>query len=220
MELDARPGEPAADSADGASEPPGRLVDGQPLQIAENERQAKRPGEAGDFAVQKLGLLAGHCDGVGGRDRPLEHRFRGRSNRGAAVFVPALAVQPGLGLAGRSEHPIEPASQQVGFSECRRLAGQDEEDGLKGVLGVVPVAQDLATDAQDHRPVHRDQGRESHLLRGVTPGGEPVEELAVGQSGDRAALEERVELPDDRALGKPRHTQGAFAETAVNTRPS
>ena len=122
MELDARPGEPAADSADGASEPPGRLVDGQPLQIAENERQAKRPGEAGDFAVQQLGLLAGHYDGVGGRDRPLEHRFRGRSNRGAAVFVPALAVQPGLGLAGRSErHPIQPASQQVGFSTRRAL---------------------------------------------------------------------------------------------------
>ena len=114
-----------------------------------------------------------------------------------------------LGLAGRAERdPIEPVSQQVGVADRAGLAGQDEEDGLEGVLGMVPVAQELAADAQDHGPVPRHQRGEGGFAGGIAPRGEPLEELAVGQPGDGAAVEERLDLPDDRTRCQMRHARG------------
>ena len=73
---------------------------------------------------------------------------------------------------------------------------------------MVAVAQDLAADAQDHRPVPRYQSGERHFRTGITPGGEPLEELAVSQPGDRAAVEERLNLPANRARYQIRHVPG------------
>ena len=61
------------------------------------------------------------------------------------------------------------------------------------------VAQELPADAQDHRPVPRHQRGESGLAGRFTPaGGVPLQELPVRKPGHRAALEERLELPDHR----------------------
>ena len=76
----------------------------------------------------------------------------------------ATASEPDPGLAGRAERDaIEPVAQQVGVADRPGLAGQDEEDGLEGVLGMVAVAQELAADAQHHRPVPCHQGGEGGL---------------------------------------------------------
>ena len=42
--------------------------------------------------------------------------------------------------------------------------GQGEERGLESVLGVVQVAEDAAADAQNHRPVSVQEGRECRLV--------------------------------------------------------
>jgi hypothetical protein len=62
----------------------------------------------------------------------------------------------------------------------------------------VPVAQDLAANAQHHWRVPRYQSGESHLRTGIALGREPLEELAITQPGDGAAVEERLDLPGDR----------------------
>ena len=83
-------------------------------------------------------------------------------------------------------------AQQVGVPDGPRPAGQHEEDGLEGVLGMMAVAQELLADAQHHRPVASHQGGEGRLGgEGVAAGDEPLDELAVGEPGHRAALEER-----------------------------
>ena len=61
---------------------------------------------------------------------------------------------------------------------------------------MVLVAKELPADAQDHRAVSGHQCGEGRLAGVVASGDEAVEELAVGQAGDRAAVEERAELPD------------------------
>ena len=58
---------------------------------------------------------------------------------------------------------------------------------------MVAVAEELPADAQHHRPVARHQRGEGGLAGVIAAGREPLEELAVGEPGDRAALEERPE---------------------------
>ena len=95
--------------------------------------------------------------------------------------------------------PVQPVAQQVGVADRPRLAGQDEEDGLEGVLGMVMVAQELSADAQNHRPVPRHQRSEGGFAGGIAAVVEPLDELAVGEPGDRTAVEERLDLPDHRS---------------------
>ena len=132
----------------------------QSLEVTEDNRQTKRPWQSGNFVVKDLGLLASDRRYVSRRHHRLDHRVRTRTAHGVAPLVLALAAQPRVCLLGRAQrHPIEPCSQQVGVSDRSSPAGQDEEDSLKGILGMVVIAQDLAADAQHHRPVSRDQMR-------------------------------------------------------------
>jgi hypothetical protein len=66
-------------------------------------------------------------------------------------------------------------------------AGQHEEGRLRGVLGLMLVADDLPTEAHDHRPMSLDQGREGVL---IALGGELLEELPIAQPPDRSACEQ------------------------------
>ena len=61
---------------------------------------------------------------------------------------------------------------------------------------MVQVAEELPADVQDHRPVPAHQRGERRLAGGIAPRDEPLQELPVGQSGNRTALEERPDLPD------------------------
>ncbi len=73
---------------------------------------------------------------------------------------------------------------------------------------MVVVAEELSADAQHHRAVAVDQRGEGGLGGGVAPGDEPFHELTVGQPGDRAAVEERLDLPGDRQSDRIRHVRG------------
>ena len=109
---------------------------------------------------------------------------------------------------------MEPGADRVADPERAGLAGQDEEDGLEGVLGLVLVAEGGAADPPDHRPVPLDQRGEGRLGRAVIAAtGEPLQERTVGQAGGRAAVEDRAEPPQDgagRSLSHVHHPPARF----------
>ena len=143
------PSKAAANCPSGALKPVCSFGQRQSLEVTEDQRHAKRPWQPGNLVVKDLGLLADHRRHVGRRGHRLGDLDRTRTAHGVVLLVLALAAKPGLCLLGRAQrHPVEPASHQVGLSDRASLAGQDEEDGLKGILGKVAVAQDLAADAQ------------------------------------------------------------------------
>ena len=55
---------------------------------------------------------------------------------------------------------------------------------------MVPIAQKLAADAENHGPVPIYQSGKSRLPRGIAAGREPLKELPVAQPGDGATVEE------------------------------
>src|SRR5262249_34965454 len=79
------------------------------------------------------------------------------------------------GAVGRA---IEPIADQLLPPDGRGLADEHQKRGLEGVVGVVGIAEDAATHAQDHRPMPADQGRERAL---VPPRNEALQQLAVAQ---------------------------------------
>src|SRR5439155_16911784 len=87
--------------------------------------------------------------------------------------------------------------------ERRGLAGQHQERRLERVVGVGFVAEPAAADAQHHRPVPADDGRERLL---VAVAHEEVEELTVGavgprQFGDGDVIQNLNDRVGQRALG-------------------
>src|SRR5262249_57789946 len=74
-----------------------------------------------------------------------------------------------------------------------RAAEEDEEGGLKSVLGGVGVAQQPATDAQHHRAVPAHQRRERRL---VALAGEAAQQLAVAGAVRRP--DEPPDVPQHR----------------------
>ena len=87
----------------------------------------------------------------------------------------------GLGLARDSKrHPEEPARQRIAPPDRARLLGQDQKRRLRRVLSVVKVAQHLAADTQNHRPVAVDQRGEGIGRVGVaSPGLKSFQERLV-----------------------------------------
>ncbi len=205
-------GQPAAERAGRASEASGGLIQGEALEVAEDDRRAEDVRQAVDGAVQGLGLLA--------VEQGLFGRWRCRLEPGVGHGVPLFALMPAddasPGLAGGAEgHAVEPGGEPVGIAEGRRLAGQDEEGGLECVLDEVMVIDELPADAQDHRAVARDQGGEGVLGSVISSRHEPLDELAVGERGGGAGLEERAELADDRGCCQAHHGCGLSSGTSI-----
>ena len=93
-----------------------------------------------------------------------------------------------------------------------RLADEDEEGGLQGVLGIVVVAEDTATDAPDHRAVPPHQRFEG---RSFSAAHEALQQLSVGQVRSLQQLQGAAQVLDDLA-----HLGGHFLPfLAGNTRP-
>ena len=90
---------------------------------------------------------------------------------------------------------MEPRPQRVADTERTASVREDEERGLKGVLGIVLVAEYGPADPQDHRAVPLDQDGERQLARLVAARREAIEELPVVQSAAGPDAEERLELP-------------------------
>jgi len=77
------------------------------------------------------------------------------------------------------------------------LSRQDQERRLERILGVVVVAQDLMADPLYHRPVPLDQRREGRF---IATGYEHIEQLPVGEAGNRADLEKHPKVTTDGAM--------------------
>ncbi len=158
------PDQPAAERPAGPSQPPRRLVGRESLEVAEHDRQAERPRQAIDLAVQGLGLLA--LDRLLG----LDGGTRLRPADGAFFLGLAASSEPCAGLARRPQrHTVEPGAEQVRIADRPSLLGQHEEDGLEGVLGMLVVAQELPADAQHHRPVAGHDRGEGGLIGRLRP---------------------------------------------------
>jgi hypothetical protein len=74
---------------------------------------------------------------------------------------------------------MKPAAQRFLPSERARFAYQDQERRLEGILRVVLVAERSPADAEDHRAVPLDKGRERQLGGFTIAGPESLKELAV-----------------------------------------
>jgi len=86
----------------------------------------------------------------------------------------------------------KPWAERLPDAERSRLTGQDEERGLKGVFGIVPIVQDGLTRVEDHRAVALDQGSEAQFGHLAVAAREPVQKLPVGQLPGRPGLEDRL----------------------------
>ena len=189
---------------------PRRLVDGQALEVAEDDRQAEGVGQPRDLAVQRLGLLAGHdrlLRPAGPSARP--RTIRAGASHGVALLSLASASEPEPGAPRRPERDaVEPVAQQVGVADRAGLPGQDEESGLEGVLG-------RCRSPRSWRQTPRTIGpcRATSAAKAASPAAsrrrvESLQELPVGEPGHGAALEERLDLPGHRRLCLTRHTRG------------
>jgi hypothetical protein len=113
------------------------LVEGEALEVAEHHRQPECARQAVNLSVQRLGLLT------------IEHRLIGRrfgirrrTLDGPVRLGLTMAGEPASGLACRSQRDaVQPVAQQLGFAERWCFAGQNKENGLEGILGMVAVAK-------------------------------------------------------------------------------
>src|SRR5262249_8144328 len=81
---------------------------------------------------------------------------------------------------GAEGDAVQPAAEQLAPPDGPRLAGQDEEGGLEGVLRVGSVGEHAAAGGEDHRPGPPDQGRERPL---VAPGDEALQQPGGAEAG-------------------------------------
>ena len=170
-------GQPAAERRHGPAELLGRLLVGQPLEVAEHDREALAFGQAVDLLVQDGSqVVVGLETGTG--------RVQGGHRRCLRLFpAPLLRLDAGLDARAVGD-AVQPAAQGVAAPDRAGLPGQDEEGGLKGVLDVVLVPEDGPAGGQDHRPVPSHQGLERHL---VLRAGVSGQELPVPEPDDRPA---------------------------------
>ena len=92
--------------------------------------------------------------------------------------------------------PEQPARDRPAPADRPGPVGEDEEDGLKGVLGIMIVAEAALADPEHDRAVPVDQLLEGGLRDLVAPRDEPFEELRVGDRPDRPVVEQPVNVPE------------------------
>jgi hypothetical protein len=184
-----------------AAQPPRGLVEGEALEVAKNHRLLKGPREARDLLMKRLGLLAGNRRHIGWRVRQCDCGTPTRIEPPPDFTLFPLPSSDSLSRTPRSPrcHAVQPVAQKLRLPDRAGLPSEDQEDGLECILGVLIVAQHLAADAQNHRPVPANQRRECGLSGCVAPAsGIPLYELTIGQPEHRAAPKDRLELEDHR----------------------
>ena len=110
---------------------------------------------------------------------PFGEQCRPRRGRAPLVLTPPSCGRPGSGGDAVGD-AMEPGAQRVSNPERARLLDQGQEGGLEGILDIIRIAECIPADAEDHRPVPLDQGREGQLGGLAVLGREPFEELTVG----------------------------------------
>jgi hypothetical protein len=106
------------------------------------------------------------------------------------------------GVQGRPVgHPVQPVPDQRPRRYGRRLADEDEEGGLEGILGVV-VVQEAATHAPHHRAVPPDEGGEGRVVVTVD---ERAEQFGVGRTAPVRQQHRPTKVLDHAAHRVGRH---------------
>ena len=159
------------------------------LQVAEDDRRPVGLGEPGDLLGEDRPGL-----GPGMIRHDLARRAAGLRE---STLVPAATggVGPRPGRDAMRD-AVQPARERVLHPERPGLPGQHEEGGLEGVLGGMLVAEHAPADAEDHRPVPLHQGLEGQLGAVLVAGGEPRQELGIGQPGECAQVPQPMNLPE------------------------
>ena len=147
-----------------------RLPVGLALQLAQDDGDAVLLGQAAQLPVEGLGQVIPKVSG---------HRLGLRHVRHLAFPPPPLGPRRSRFHGRLVRHAVEPVAELLPWHDRSRLAGEDEERRLEGVLGVVVIPEDPAADAPDHRAVAPDDRLEDRLL---SPGDEAIQELPVRQS--------------------------------------
>jgi hypothetical protein len=169
---------------------------GVSFEVTEHERRAVRLAQAAELLVEHAAEVVRRLDDAGGRGD-----FGGR-----LVLVRPSPARRAPDLSGGAEgDAVEPASARGPVPDRAGLAEQDEEGRLKGVLDVVRVAQGVPADAEDHRPVPVDQGREGGFRGLAASCEEAVEQLSVGEAGDDSEVEESMDLFQDVPASAGQH---------------
>ncbi len=202
-------GQPAVERAGRAAEPPCGLVEGEALEVAEHDRQPEGPRQAVDLVVEGLGLLAVDRRPVGRRGRRLEPRTQPASSSASSSSPPPPAGEP-------IRWPCSPFGSRLRRASCPAGRGRGSTRAFRArtrktawkassacwwsprscrqTPRTIGPCRPPAPRRRPHRPVRRRRY-------------EPLEELAVGEPGHRAALEERPELPDQRRRCHLCHTE-------------
>jgi hypothetical protein len=95
-----------------------------------------------------------------------------------------------------------------------RVAHEDDEGGLEGVLGVGLIRQDLAAGGQDAGPVPADDG----LERGVVAvAAEPDEQVGVREVGEVVGGQGVGEVADQAGEGLGRHGRASGGTAAPDS---
>jgi hypothetical protein len=137
----------------------------------------------GDACLQ---LIPRFSEDLGGDNAPLDFAVEA-----SHLGIPAFD----LGLVFFNE---KPARQRPLAADGGRAIGQDEEDRLEGVFGVVCVVKNGAADAQDHRTVPDDEHLEGGLRGFIVAAQELVQKLRIGHRAGGSEMEQPVHLPVHR----------------------
>jgi hypothetical protein len=105
-------------------------------------------------------------------------RIRGETFRQHPRTSP-LAPPPTCGTRPRLQgrpvgDPVEPIAERILVADGARPSSEYEEDGLKGVLGIVMVVEDTSTEVQDHGSVALYQNRKGILSDPLLSGDESL----------------------------------------------
>jgi hypothetical protein len=125
----------------------GGLLIGHLFEAAEHYRLAVALGQPVDLLVEDRAQIV-----------PRSRRRVPRAGQlGGPPFSFAASSAVGFDLKrDPARHAMEPTAERVVDPECPGLAGQEQEGGLKRILGVIGVSEDAAANGHDHRtmPLH------------------------------------------------------------------
>jgi hypothetical protein len=167
------------------------LIGGEPLEVASDDRLSERLRQSIDLAVERFGPLALDYHLLGS----LESRRCGLATGSMFLGLSAPTMSQARLARGPHGDTVEPGVERVWVANRPGALCKYEEHRLKRVLGVVAIAQKLAADSHYHWPMARHDRGESGLAIVVFGGREPIEQLAVRETRDRAVAEERPEVP-------------------------
>jgi hypothetical protein len=92
---------------------------------------------------------------------------------------------------------VQPATEHIALADGPGLANEDKKGRLKGIFGIVPVAQDTATDGQDHGSMALHQGGKGSLVAAGQEGFQQfsVRQIVAGASENVQVANQPVQLP-------------------------